>query len=202
MHVKALQDQCVAKEDVITQVRKHNTNLMDQQKQYKEAFRTLNLELKEIRENLEGAGHQKEKLEEELTTLLKQVEKAGTDAVQEFRATQSFIDSCAKYFGTRFDDCLKQVASSFPQLDLFGITMDDPMPTTPAGDTVVDEGDDSIELDLPPKNDGVVLALPAANPPVSNSNPSIELLDVKNPLTQNKGDGISNDAPAAQSLFL
>ena len=31
MHVKALQDQCVAKEDVITQVRKHNTNLMDQQ---------------------------------------------------------------------------------------------------------------------------------------------------------------------------
>ena len=75
--------------------------------------------------------------------------------------------------------------------------MDDPMPTTPAGDTVVDEGDDSIELDLPPKNDGVVLALPAANPPVSNSNPSIELLDVKNPLTQNKGDRISNDAPAA-----
>ena len=70
--------------------------------------------MKEIREKLEGAGHQKEKLEEELTTLLKQVEKAGTDAVQEFRATQSFIDSCAKYFGTRFDDCLKQVASSFP----------------------------------------------------------------------------------------
>ena len=29
MRVKALQDQCVAKEDVVTQVRKHSTNLMD-----------------------------------------------------------------------------------------------------------------------------------------------------------------------------
>ena len=202
MRVKALQDQCVAKEDVVTQVRKHSTNLMDQYEQYKQALRTQNLELKEIKEKLEGAGRQKEKLEEELTTLCKQVEKVGTNAVQEFKASQSFIDSYAEYYGTRFDDCLKQVASSFPQLDLFGITMDDPMPTTPAGDTIVDEGDDSTELDLPLKDDGVVLAMPAANPPVSNSNPSIELLDVENPLTQNKGDEISNDAPATQSLFL
>ena len=48
--------------------------------------------------------------------------------------------------------------------------MDDLVPTTPAGDTVVDEGDDSIELDLPPKDDGDVLAQTTANPPVSNSN--------------------------------
>ena len=29
VHVKALQDRCVAKEEVVTQVRKHNTNLLD-----------------------------------------------------------------------------------------------------------------------------------------------------------------------------
>lgn len=43
-------------EDVVTRVRKHNTNLMDQQEQYKEAFRTLNLEFKVTREKLEGVG--------------------------------------------------------------------------------------------------------------------------------------------------
>ena len=75
--------------------------------------------------------------------------------------------------------------------------MDDLVPMTPAGDTVVDEGDDSIELDLPPKDDGVVLAQTTANPLVSNSNQSTELLDVENPLTQDKGDRISNDAPTA-----
>ena len=49
MRVKALQDRCVAKEGVISQVRKHNANLMNEQEQYKEAVRTLNKELKEVK---------------------------------------------------------------------------------------------------------------------------------------------------------
>ena len=75
--------------------------------------------------------------------------------------------------------------------------MDDLVPMTPAGDTVVDEGDDSIELDLPPKDDGDVLGQTTANPSVSNSNQSTELLDIENPLTQDKGERISKDAPTA-----
>jgi len=70
------------------------------------------------------------------------VEKAGVDAFQEFKASQSYIDSCADYYGTRFDDCLKQVASTFLELDLSEITMEESVLTTPAGDTIVDEGDD------------------------------------------------------------
>ena len=67
--------------------------------------------------------------------------------------SQSFIDSCADYYGTRFDDYLKQVMSVFLELDLSGITMDD-------------EGDSSPESNPPPKDDSiVVLAQPAANPP-------------------------------------
>ena len=54
--VKALQDRCVPNEGVVTRVRKYNSNLLDQQKQYKEAFRTLNVKLKEMREKLERAG--------------------------------------------------------------------------------------------------------------------------------------------------
>ena len=54
---------------VVTRVRKHNTNLLNEQKQYKEALRTLNAELKETREKLEGAGLREKKLEQRLTTL-------------------------------------------------------------------------------------------------------------------------------------
>ncbi|XP_065627383.1 uncharacterized protein LOC136066593 isoform X2 [Quercus suber] len=81
VHVKALQDRCVAKEGVVTWVRKHNDNLLDQQGQYKEVVYNLNTDLKEMREKLEGEVCQKAKLEEELMTLCQQVEKAGVDAV-------------------------------------------------------------------------------------------------------------------------
>ena len=56
MRVKALQDHWVAKEGVVTRVRKHNTNLMNEQAQYKDAVRTLNQELKEVREMLVKAN--------------------------------------------------------------------------------------------------------------------------------------------------
>ena len=112
------------------------------------------------------------------------VETAGTDAVQEFKASQSFIDSCAKYYGTGFDDCLKQVALVFPELDLSGITMDD-------------EGYGSPESNPPPKDDCiVVLAQPAANPPhTPASNPPTVLVDVEN-LEPQKDDENPTDALA------
>ena len=181
VHVKALQDRCVAKEGVVTQVQKHNTNLMNEQRQYKDAVRMLNNKLKEVRRKLEEADRQKEKLQQEVTDLGKGVETAGADAVRKFKASQSFIDSCAEYYGTGFDDCLKQVASAFLELDLSGITMDD-------------EGDSSPEPNPPSKDNGViVLAQPAANPPptpVSNS-PAV-IVDVEN----QKVDRNPADTPA------
>ena len=84
MRVKAFQDRCVAKEGVVTRVRKHNTNLMNEQGQYKEAVRTLNNELKEVKGKLEEADRQKEKLQQEVTALSERMETAETDAVQEF----------------------------------------------------------------------------------------------------------------------
>ena len=81
MRVKALQDRCVAKEGVVTRVWKHNTYLMNEQGLYKDAIRTLNKELKEVREKLKEADRQKEKLQEEVTDLGKRVETAGTDVV-------------------------------------------------------------------------------------------------------------------------
>ena len=143
VRVKALQDHYVAKEGVVTRVRKHNINLMNEQGQYKEVVRTLNSELKEVKGKLKEADRQKEKLQQEVTDLSKRVETVRTNVIREFKVLQSFIDSCAKYYGIGFDDCLKQVASGFPELDLFGITMDD-------------EGDGSPKSNPPPKDDGVV----------------------------------------------
>ena len=51
--MKALQDKGVAKEGVITRLHKRIKNMIDRQKQYKEALRTLNQEVKELREKLE-----------------------------------------------------------------------------------------------------------------------------------------------------
>ena len=77
--VKALQDCCVAKEGVIGRVRKHNTNLMNEQGQCKEVVRTLNKEVKEVKGKLEEADRQKNKLQEEVTVLREKVETAGTE---------------------------------------------------------------------------------------------------------------------------
>ena len=180
MRDKALQDHCVAKEGVVTRVRKHNTNLMNEQGQYKDAIRTLNQELKDVREKLTEANRQNEKLQVEVTDLGQRVQTAGADVVRDLKATQSFIDSCAEYYGTRFDDCLKQVASAFLELNLSGITMDD--------------GDDgSFEPNLTPEADGViVLAQPAANPPTPASNTPAMIVDIEN----QQVDGKPADASA------
>ena len=168
MHVKALQDRCVAKKGVVTRFRKHNTNLINEQGQYKDAIRTLNQELKEVREKLAEANRQNEKLQGEVTDLGQRVQTAGADAVRDFKATQSFIDSCVEYYSTGFDDCLKQVASAFPELDLSGISMGD--------------GDDgSSEPNLTPEADGVVvLAQPAANCLTRASKTPAVIVDVEN----------------------
>ena len=70
-------------------------------------MRTFNKEVKELKEKLVEVGFQKQKLQEEVIALREKVEMAGTNAVQKFKTSQSFIDSYADYYGTGFDDCLK-----------------------------------------------------------------------------------------------
>ena len=103
---------------------------------------------------------------------------AGADAIRDFKASQSFIVLCAGYYGTGFDDCLQQVASAFPELDLSGITMDD-------------GGDGSPQPNLTPEHDdSVVLAQPAANLAASDS-PAV-IVDVED----HQVDGNDADIPA------
>ena len=52
MHMKALQDRCVAEEGVINYLRKRNETLNNEQDQYKEALRTLNKEVTTLNEKL------------------------------------------------------------------------------------------------------------------------------------------------------
>ena len=169
----------MAKEGVVTRVNKHNANMRNQQAQYKEAMRLLNVELKEVKGKLEEVGRQKGELEQELTTLHDQLETAGADAVKNFKASESFIDSCGGYYGTGFDDCLKQVASAFPELDLSGISLDDAQPMTPATHSVTVGVDDLV--DFPHGGSGVVLAQPAVNLPTTTATPPVVLLDGEDP---------------------
>ena len=104
-------------------------------------------------------------------------ETAGTDAIQKFKTSQSFIDSCADYYSIGFDDCLKQVASAFPELDLSGISMDAPEPVTPVRDAATEDDDVVLESQPSPMANGdVVLAQSATTPPASvskSSNPTV-----------------------------
>ena len=209
--MKALQDRSIAQEGVIARLRKCNRTLTDKQEQYKEALRTLNKEMKELRQKVDEKGRQKKNeqeakamVEKKLTTLLRQMEMAKADAVKEFKASQPFIDSCSVYYGDEFEDFLKEVKSIYLNLDLSKVTMDDPLLSTPAGNTILDQTDDSIESELDPKDDSIVLAQLVADPSVTPLVPSTEPLNVKNPPAQDvqdKNDENPHDAPASLTQF-
>ena len=120
--------------------------------------------------------------------LQEKAETAGIDAVQKFKTSQSFIDSCADYYDTGFDDCLKQVASAFPELDLSGISMDAPEPVMPARDVAIEDDDVVLESQpLPLVDGGVVLAQPAVTPPAPISKTPELTVDADGALLQKSG---------------
>lgn len=121
--------------------------------QYKEAICILNTELtaklallkKETRHRKEV-----EKMNTNLTTELaafcKQMDKAKVDIVVAFRISYPFFDECNVFYGDGFDDCLKQVAVVYSDLDLSLVAIGDIVPSTPRGtDAVGDETDDSAD---------------------------------------------------------
>ena len=123
-----------------------------------------------------------------MTALQEKAKTARTDAVQKFKTSQSFIDSCANYYDTGFDDCLKQVASAFLELDLFGISMDAPEPVTPARDVATEDDDVVLESQLSPLvDDGVVLAQPVVTPPAPVSKTPELTVDADDTLLQKSG---------------
>ena len=123
-----------------------------------------------------------------MTALQEKAETTRTDAVQKFKTSQSFIDSCADYYDTGFDDCLKQVASAFLELDLFGISMDAPEPVTPARDVATEDDDVVLESQLSPLVDGgVVLAQPAVTPSAPVSKTPELTVDADGALLQKSG---------------
>ena len=163
----------------------------------------MNEKLKEETHQREKEQEAKASLEKELMALLEQMETAKADVVTEFKALHPFIDLCAVYYGNRFEDCLKQVKSVYPHLDLSKVTMDYPLPSTPAGDTIFEEIDYSTQFEQDPNDDGVVLAQPAMEKPATPLIPSNEAQDVENPSTHDaqdlpfRDDENLQDAPTA-----
>ena len=153
----------------------------------------MNEKLKEETRQQEKEQEAKASLEKELTALLEQVETAKADAVTKFKALHPFIDSCAVYYGDRFEDCVKQVKSVYPHLDLSKVTMDDPLLSTSAGDTIFEEIDYLTQFEQDPNDDGVVFAQLAVEKSVTPLIPSNEAQDVENPSTQDAQDLPSRD---------
>ena len=124
-----------------------------------------------------------------MTALQEKAETDGINVVQKFKASQSFIDFCADYYGTGFNDCLKQVALAFPELDLSGISMDAPKPVTPARDVATEDDDVVLESQPSPMADGgVVLAQLATTPLASVSKSSDPIVNADGAPSQKGGD--------------
>ena len=116
------------------------------------------------------------------------VETARTNAVQKFKMSQSFIDSCADYYSTGFDDCLKQIASAFPELDLSEISMDALEPVTPARNVIADDDYGIPESQPSPKVDGdIILAQPAITSPAPVSKTPMVTVDADGAQSQKNG---------------
>ena len=123
-----------------------------------------------------------------MAILREKAETARTDAVQKFKTSQSFIDSCVDYYGTGFDDCLKQVASAFPELNLSRISMDASELVTPAGDAATEDDDVILESQPSPVVDSsVVLAQPAITPPAPVSKTPMLTVDADGAQSQKSG---------------
>ena len=126
-----------------------------------------------------------------------QTEKAKADAMMDFKASQSFIDVSAVYYGEGFNDCLKLVRFVYPDLDVSKISMDDTMPTTPTdGDTVSEETNNSTQSKRDPKDNGVVLAQPVVEGPVAPLVPS-----ANNPPSKAAENSSSQDAQNTSVQF-
>ena len=58
--------------------------------------------------------------------------------------------------------------------------MDDPLPSTPASDTIFEETNNSTQSKRDPKDDGVVLAQPTVDKPITPLIPSNEAQEAEN----------------------
>lgn len=69
--------------------------------------------------------------EEEIKDIKDRLRQVKEDAIQEYRDSNALLSELGTSFVDGFDDCLHQVKSSFPDLDLSHITID-PEGQTPA----------------------------------------------------------------------
>ena len=71
--------------------------------------------------------------------------------------------------------------------------MDEPLPTTPASDTIPEGADGAIESEQDTQDDYVILAQPAVNPPVIPLTPSANPSVADNPSSQDAPDQTKAD---------
>ena len=83
-------------------------------------------------------------------------------------------------------------------MDLSKVSIDDPLPLTPAGDATLEENDDFTESKANLEDDGVVLAQPTVvDKPVVLLTPSANTPTQEAQDLPSKGDDVPQDPPAS-----
>ena len=87
-------------------------------------------------------------------------------------------------------------------MDLSKVSIDDPLPSTPAGDATLEENDDFTESKANPEDDGVVLAQPAVvDKPVVLLTPSANTPTQEAQDLPSKGDNVTRPPGLLNLVF-
>ena len=149
---KGLSDRCLAQERALERVRakaKATAEELDELKLWRVRHeRKLTLS-EQARENLEK---EVELLRKKVESHDDDIQRAKIEAVQEYCDSDPLITELGSSFNDGFNDCIRQVKTSFPDLDLAHITIDTEA-RTPAH-TVDSEGTEEL-FGKVPDDDGV-----------------------------------------------
>ena len=129
--MKGLMDRCMAREQLVDHLKERAETVeiwLCELEAWKDVqIRELDLTkkaLKESEEKIEVLTNVLKDKEGEASSLRKHVLHAKEDVVREFLDFDAFLYELGGCFADSFNDCLRQVNASFPDLDLSQISID------------------------------------------------------------------------------
>ena len=129
--MKGLMDHCVSRAMVVERVRARAeaskaelAELKDQKVIQEKKFDLKKRLLEEEEEQTEALKKVLKDKEDEISQSKKLLRRVKEDAIKEYHDFDALLAKLGGSFADGFDDCLRQVRASFPDLDLSHITID------------------------------------------------------------------------------
>ena len=121
--MKGLMDHCMSQEKAeTTEMELRELHAQKEVQLYK--FDLTKKSLKELEKQVEALGNILKDKEDEISKLKKQLCRAKENVIKEYHNSDALLYELSTSFANSFDDCLRQVKASFPDLDLSQTSID------------------------------------------------------------------------------